>query len=84
MLQDITGARVFEAVTPADTGDVLLRGATKKPPKGIYVGGAGDVAAIDYDGTTVTFVGVAAGTVLPIRPRDITTASTATNMVALY
>jgi len=84
MLQDITGSRVFEVVVPADSGDTLLRGNSGKPPKGIYVGGDGNVDAIDFDGTVVTFTGVVAGTILPIRPRDIATSTTATLMIALY
>ncbi len=51
-------------------------------PRAIYVGGAGNVVAT-MNGVDVTFVGVQAGSVLPIRPTKIKTASTATSMVAL-
>lgn len=51
----------------------------------IYVGGAGDVAVVFPGGTAVTFVGVPAGTVLPVRAvRVNSTNTTATSMVALY
>jgi hypothetical protein len=52
--------------------------------RGIWVGGTGTVVAIDRDGTTVTFSAVPAGTLLPISPRAIKVASTATGLVAMY
>jgi hypothetical protein len=83
-VQDITGSRTFAAVTPSDTADNLLLG-NGKPPKGVYVGVGGDIVAVDWDGTAVTFIGVVTGTILPIRPRRINaTSTTATDMVALY
>lgn len=53
--------------------------------RGIYVGGAGDVKATMQDGSVATFVGVPAGTILPVRVTVVWSAGTsATNMVALY
>lgn len=53
--------------------------------RAIYVGTAGNVVAIRYDGTAVTFVGAAAGSILPIQAiRVNSTDTTASNMVALY
>lgn len=53
-------------------------------PRAIYVGGAGDVAAVDWDGNVVVFEDVPAGTLLPIRPKRINeTNTTATLMVAV-
>lgn len=53
--------------------------------RAIYVGGSGDVVAVDLDNNAVTFSSVPAGTVLPIRARRVnSTNTTATNMVALY
>jgi len=49
------------AVTPNDDTNIALN------VRGLYVGGAGDVAVIMANGQTVTFVGVAAGSILPIR-----------------
>lgn len=67
----------FAAITESDTVDIPLTRA-------IYVGGAGDVVAVDADGTATTFSGVPAGTLLPIRVRRINAATTATLMVAIY
>lgn len=65
------------AITPHDAN--LLANITKR----IYVGGTGDVRATMADGTAVTFVGVPAGTILPIRAKKILTATTATNLVGM-
>lgn len=71
----------FEAVVPSDTVN-FPRGA----PRAIYVGGIGNVVAISQtDDEAVTFIGVPAGTILPIQPTRInSTSTTATSMVALY
>lgn len=68
-----------EAVTAHDTNEFAT------VSRGIYVGGAGNVAAVMADGSVLTFVGVPAGTLLPIRCKRInSTNTTATSMVALY
>lgn len=70
------------AITPSNSDD--LPGG---PCYGIWIGGAGDVAAVPAgaaDGTVVTFKGCAAGSVLPGVFKRVMTASTATFMVALY
>ena len=66
------------AVTPNDTTDVLTT-------RSLYIGGAGDLKAIMEDGGTITFVGLAAGTILPVQvTRVFATDTTATNIVGLY
>lgn len=67
------------AVTASD--DTNLTGT-----RGLYIGGGGDVAVrcINSSGTTVTFVGVPAGTILPIRVTRVMAATTATSIVAIY
>lgn len=53
--------------------------------RAIYVGGAGNVVVDMASGqTSVTFSSVPAGTILPIRVTRLRTATTATNLVALY
>lgn len=67
------------AVTPHDTNSI-----STQMVRGVYVGGAGNVVVrLEGDQSTVTFTAVPAGTILPIHAEVITTASTATNMVAL-
>jgi len=72
-------AHDYYAVTPSDATDetVFFRA--------LYIGSAGNVAAVPIDdGTAVTFVGVPAGTVLPIRGRRVnSTNTTASNIVGL-
>ena len=53
--------------------------------RGIYVGGTGAVVVVTPSGTAVTFSGVPAGTILPVKCiRVNSTNTTATNMVGLY
>lgn len=66
------------AVTPSDSAD--LAGV-----RALFVGGAGNVAVTPVNsGTAVTFVGVTAGQILPVRARRVmSTNTTATDIVAL-
>lgn len=69
----------FAAVTPSDSVDFTAQ------CRGLYVGGAGDLVAVGADEVAVTFVGVAAGTVLPLRAiRVNATSTTATSIVQIY
>ena len=66
------------SVTPADS-DLAV------DFRSIFVGGAGDVAIKSSGGETVTFVGVLAGSILPVRCRQIRSTNTnATDIVGLY
>jgi len=66
------------AVTPSDTANL-------KAESIIYVGGAGNLAIITIEGETVTFLGMTAGTVLPVWTyRVMATNTTATNLVAIW
>lgn len=77
---DITSpARGGFAITPSDSTDLTAE------TRAIYVGNAGDVAAVLASGDEVSFVGLAGGTVLPVRARRIkATGTTATALVGLY
>lgn len=70
----------WEAITPhASTG------FTNGCCRAIYVGGTGDVTAVDQDGGTALFSAVPAGTTLPIMAiRVNAVGTTATLMVAMY
>ena len=53
--------------------------------RGIYVGGAGAVTIVTPAGSVITFSGVPAGTILPVRATRVNSTGTdATNMVGLY
>ena len=68
------------AVTPNDGADLSLGTC-----RAIYVGGAGDISIVDLSGVTVAFVGVAAGSILPVQTARINaTGTTATSIVSLY
>lgn len=67
------------AVTPNDSTDLTVIA------RALYIGGAGDVKIDAADGSTVTFSGVFAGSILPVRAaRVYSTGTTATNIVAIY
>jgi len=67
------------SVTPHDSNELA------NYSRGIYCGVSGDVKVTTVYGDTVTFVGLAAGIVHPIRAKIIfSTGTTATNIVAVY
>ena len=71
-------ANNYVAVTPSDTVNLA------PPARALYVGGAGNVVAINAEGDAITFTGVVAGSILPIRTTRVnSTSTTATNIVAL-
>ncbi len=78
-LQEMVPNSSFRTVTPSDTHPI--KGG---PARALYVGGTGDVAALNENGVAVTFAGVPAGAVLPIATSRVNaTNTTATNIVAL-
>ena len=71
--------RNAEAVTPSDVADLPTTA------RALYIGGAGDVAMTTAGGSTVTFIGLAVGQVLPVTAeRVFATGTTATNIVAIW
>jgi len=52
--------------------------------RGLYIGGAGNVSVLMPDDTTVVFNGAVAGSIIPVRAKRVNTATTATNIVALF
>ena len=61
------------AVTPSDSTALDFRA--------LWVGGAGNVAVRTRNGQTVTFSGVAAGTVLPVQGDRVMSASTTATLI---
>lgn len=76
----INNGLLATAVTKSDT-------AVIGPTRSLYVGGTGDVAVVMYGdntNTSVKFVAVPVGTILPINVAKVmSTGTTATNIVAL-
>lgn len=67
------------AVTPADATEFTVE------TRGIWVGGAGDLAVTMVGGGNVTFVGVPAGTLLPICVTHVrSTGTTATSITRIW
>ena len=67
------------SVTPHDTNDLA------NTSRGVYVGVSGDVKVDLVGGDTVTFVGMAAGVIHPIRvTRVYSTGTDATDIVTVY
>ena len=67
------------AITPHDTNGVSYS------TRGLYVGVSGDVKVVMIGGETVTFVGLAAGVIHPIRVNLVfSTGTDATGIVGVY
>ncbi len=68
-----------QAVTPSDSVDL------NHVSRGIYVGVGGDLSVVMESGVTLTFVGLASGTLLPARATRVrSTLTTATSIVAVW
>ena len=79
MQQDTSPALKAFAITPNDTTGMSL------PVRALYIGAGGNLVVIPIGQTTsVAFVGVQAGTVLPIAAKLVlATGTTATSIVGL-
>lgn len=80
--ESTAGIRRAAAVTPSDSTDLA------SITRGIYIGGAGNIAVIfaeDADGAPVTLTGLATGVWHPMQVRRVmSTNSTATLILAGY
>lgn len=66
------------AITPHDTNELT------KVTRSIWVGAAGTVVLVTKGGTTLTFNGCAAGSVIPVRAKIVkSTGTTATGLIGL-
>ena len=68
------------AITKSDVADLA------DTVRGVWVGGAGNIKVdMEGTGTAITFVGIPAGTFLPVRATKVySTDTTATDMVGVY
>lgn len=72
-------ASLHAGITPNDSTDL------DPIPRGIFVGGAGDITIRDKSGNDETYTIAAAPFVLPFRGvRVLSTGTNATNLIALY
>ena len=76
------GAPAMNAVsyTDTDTSDNTFPQTSRM----IYVGATGNLSLDMYNGSTVVFVGCAAGTVLPVRAVSSNSASTVSDITVLW
>lgn len=76
----VSPSAVWRDVAPNDNADL-----TDGRCRAVYIGGAGNLKALDNHGNAITFYSVAAGSILPIRVKRVySTGTTATHLVALY
>ena len=83
-----SGKTGFEFVGPANNAAAITEHETTYVdpyPRALYIGGAGDLVVDMVGGQkAVTFTGVAAGTIMPIRITKLRTASTVSAVVAIW
>lgn len=65
------------SITPSDTEFTISARA-------LYIGGDGNVTLVTPGGTELTFTGLLAGTILPVRCNVVKASSTATLVIGLY
>ena len=65
-------------ITPSDANNLTVFS------RAIYVGGAGNISVLTLEDHIVTFTGLLAGSILPVRVKRVnSTGTTATNLIAL-
>jgi len=83
MHKSIEPAQNYKAITPHDTDTIKNAASETISTRGIMCTVAGNIVCKNADGTAVA-IPCAAGVVIPIVTSVITTASTATGIVALW
>lgn len=83
-------ANNLRAVTPNDVTDLASVSVVGHPgaprlPRGLWIGGAGNINVLAYGDTSPVVLTVTAGTLIPVFAKRVyATSTTATNIVALY
>jgi hypothetical protein len=71
-----------KVVVPSDTVDLI------KPARSLYIGTGGDLKVTTPDGSTLSFVGLGGGTILPVSVTRVfatgQAGAIAANIIALY
>lgn len=74
-----------DASSPAITARAVTKSDTtifERPSKALYIGGAGDVAVVMAEDTApVTFSGVQAGSILPVRALKVMSTNTTATLI---
>ncbi len=73
-----------KAIVTSDTVNIVHPNGDTTASCEVYVGGAGNVVVETSGGDIVTFTAVPVGSILPVSVKKVTTASTATLMIALW
>lgn len=74
----------INSMTATDAASVTPSDTAYNEAIALYIGGAGDVSVVTEEGTTVTFAGAQAGTIIPVRVQKVrSTSTTATSILAL-
>jgi hypothetical protein len=69
----------YQLIVPHDVNELSFN------TRAIYFGGAGNIAIRNHAGTTIVFIGLPVGSILPvITGKVLATGTTATNLVAMY
>lgn len=81
----VSPATVVNNPDPA-TEAVAVPGSTPfaKPCRGLYIGGAGSITVTMPNTDSITFAGLLAGTILPVRCTAVTAQSASMNIIALF
>ena len=81
-LQNVSDNAAHQFASATSGGAVTASDSTVLDYKALWVGGAGDVS-VDHTegGTAVVYVGVLAGSILPVSGVRVNAATTATNIV---
>lgn len=77
----LTGPLIAGEAVDVSVADQVLSNTSRA----LWVGGAGNVEVVMNNGDTLTFTGVTAGYLLPVRATQVNTAgTTAANILALW
>jgi hypothetical protein len=77
----------FEKLSHPEQGAAVTPHATNPLPNAglLYIGGDGNVAVTTSGGSDITFIGVKAGSFLPVKISHVkVSGTTATNLLVLY